>query len=98
MNKPKNDIIDLVEDDESRKNTRREGHVEEQMDEICPVTTGSQRNIRLDVNMDTVQLTSTKSSERPSVYDSRTRKDEDDDLQAMENSSGALKYYAPQAR
>lgn len=46
--------------------------------------------------MDIVHRTSTRSSEKPSVYDGRRRKDEDDDVKAMENSSGAMKYYTPE--
>lgn len=97
-NIPTDEITYLVWDDVPRENTRRGGHFEEHMDEICPVTPASEINIRPEVGMKTGKRTSTKSSETPSVYDSREWKTEDDEVQAMENRSSALKYYTPQSK
>lgn len=85
-NRPTDGIIFLVENEAPRTNTRREIHVEADMEEVFPLKLVSQRNIRKEVHMNTVQQKSTKSITTPSVYDGSRRKDEDDDVRAMENS------------
>lgn len=96
FNKQTDEIIDLVEDEPQKRNTRRERHVEEEIDDPCPVTQASQRNIRREADMETFERTSTRSSTIPFVYDGRRRKEEDEDLREMGNID--LKYYTPQTR